>query len=291
MPWAQHPKDRRFRDELRERVLAVVVSHKADHGRKGPPAKDRDITAARLHNDTAYGFTDKTSASGLPLVVHRVPLLSLTPAHLADPDRIPDAALRSALMKATQGKSGKDFERALREFARNGSTDAGKDGKPVFQNIRRVRVREGRKLIPIRDRTGKAYKGYLGDANSRYNVWRLPDGKWVHQVISTFDLHQPGFVEERPHPAAKKVLSLRQDDLLAIEREGAPRQIMRVQKYGQNGQIFLIEHNETGNMVDRDKDANDPFKFYGPGASTLKKMKARQIRIDELGRIFDPGPR
>lgn len=291
LPWAQHPNDRRFRDELRERVLAATVSHKADHGRKGIPAKDRDITAARLHNDTAYGFTGMTSSTGLSLAVHRVPLLSLTPAHLADPERIPDVALRSALTKATQGKSGKDFEKALAEFARNGSEDAGKDGKPVFQNIRRVRVREGRTLIPIRDRTGKPYKGYLGDANSRYNVWRLPDGKWVHQVISTFDFHQPGFVEERPHPAAKKVLSLRQDDLLAVERDGAPRQIMRVQKFGQNGQIFLIEHNETGNMVDRDKDANDPFKFYGPSASTLKKMKARQIRIDELGHIFDPGPR
>lgn len=282
MPWAQHPNDRRFRDELREKILAATVSHKADHGRQGKPERGRDITAGKLHNDTAYGFTGLTSDTGLPIVVHRVPLTSLTPRDIADPDRIPDAALRDSLWQATRDLSGKEFEKALLDFSRTHAQ---------FKGIRRVRVREGLTLIPIRNHAGKPYKGYLGDSNARYNVWRMPDGRWVHQVISTFDLHQPGFVEQRPHPAAKKVLSLRQNDLIAIERDGAPRQIMRVQKYGQNGQIFLIEHNETGNMAERNKNTDDPFKFYGPGASALKNMKARQVRIDELGRIFDPGPR
>ena len=282
MPWAQHPNDRRFRDELREKILAATVSHKADHGRQGKPEPGRDITAGKLHNDTAYGFTGLTSDTGLPVVVHRVPLASLTPKDIADPDRIPDTALRDALWQATRDLSGKEFEKALLDFSRT---------HPHFRGIRRARVREGLTLIPIRDRAGKPYKGYLGDSNARYNVWQMPDGRWVHQVISTFDLHQPAFVEQRPHPAAKKVLSLRQNDLIAIERDGGPRQIMRVQKYGQNGQIFLIEHNEAGNMTERNKNPDDPFKFYGPGASVLRNMKARQVRIDELGRIFDPGPR
>ncbi|MGJ3629062.1 hypothetical protein AB5I41_23380 [Sphingomonas sp. MMS24-JH45] len=156
-------------------------------------------------------------------------------------------------------------------------------------------------MIPIRDRTGRAYKGYQGDSNAVFNVWRMPDGKWVTHwkdrdgvarsgIVSTFDLHQPGFVEHRPHPAAKKILSLRQNDLIAIERDGEPRRIMRVQKYGQNGQIFLIAHNEAGKMADRDKNPDDPFKFYGPGVGALQKMKARQVRIDPLGRLR-PGPR
>lgn len=293
MPWAQHSNDRRFRDELRERVLAATVSHKADHGRKGQPEPGRDITTGRLHNDTAYGFTGLTSDSGLPVVVHRVPFASLTPKDIADPDRIPDASLREALRRVARDLSGKEFEKALLDFSR---------AHPQFKGIRRVRVREGLTLIPIRDRAGKPYKGYLGDSNARYNVWQMPDGQWIthwkdrngsaqSSIVSTFDLHQPGYVEQRPHPAAKKVLSLKQNDLIAIERDGAPRQIMRVQKYGQNGQIFLIEHNEAGNMAERNKNAGDPFKFYGPGASALKKMKARQVRMDELGRIFDPGPR
>ncbi|MGQ4828398.1 hypothetical protein, partial [Enterococcus faecalis] len=82
---------------------------KADHGRKGAPAPGKDSTAARLHNDTAYGLTGRYAADGkTPIVVHRVPLLSLKPADITNPERIPDPALRQALADATRGKSGKD---------------------------------------------------------------------------------------------------------------------------------------------------------------------------------------
>lgn len=143
-------------------------------------------------------------------------------------------------------------------------------------------------IIPIRDREGRPYKAYKGNANALYTVWEMPDGRWTSVVVSVFDYHQAGFEIERPHPAARKVLSLRQNDLIAVERNGA-RQIMRVQKYGQNGQIFLIEHQEAGKMSDRDKSADDPFKFWGPVAGSLKALKARQVRVDPLGRVFDPG--
>ena len=33
------------------------------------------------------------------------------------------------------------------------------------------------------------------------------------------------------------------------------------------------------------------FRFFSPTAGGLKKLRARQVRIDPLGRIFDPGPR
>src|SRR3546814_7492252 len=59
----------RFHEDLRDALGRVVVSHKADQGRKGKPSKHRDATAARLHNDTAYGLTGLTSDSGLPIVV------------------------------------------------------------------------------------------------------------------------------------------------------------------------------------------------------------------------------
>src|SRR3546814_3959483 len=91
--WSSDVCSSDLREDLRESLARVVVSHKADHGRRRKPAKDRDATAARLHNDTAYGLTGLTSDSGLPIVVHRVPLTSLKPADLSSPDRIPDAAL------------------------------------------------------------------------------------------------------------------------------------------------------------------------------------------------------
>ena len=282
-----------FRDELQERLLKVTVSHKADHGRKGKPDKKRDITSGRLHNDTAYGLTGKTSASGLPIVVRRVPLTSLKPEDLTNPDRMSDKDLQSALYSATQGASGKEFTEALKTFAKQ---------EGPFQNIRRVRVREALGVIPIRDASGKAYKAYKGDANARMDIWQMPDGKWVSKwkdrdgvehsgIISMFDAHQQGMETVKPHPAAKRVLSLRQNDLVAVERDGGPREIMRVVKFSSIGSMQLAPDNEAGSLKSRDANGSDPFKYINTSASGLQKAKARQVRIDEMGRIFDPGPR
>ena len=273
-PWPE------FRKELEERLKGVTVSHKADHGRKGKPDKRRDVTAGRLHNDTAYGLTGDVNDKGLPIVVHRVPLSSLKLGDMMDPDRIPDPVLRDALYRATEGRSGKEYDAALKRF-----TDE--------HGVRRVRVREPLSVIPIRDKSGKAYKAYKGDSNARFDVWRLPDGKWVSDIVSMFDAHQPGIADRRPHPAAKKVLSLRQNDMIAIEREGEARSIVRVVKFSTIGAITFAPDNEAGALKARDATSPDidPFKYIYSSASGLKKLKARQIRIDPLGRIFDPGSR
>src|SRR3546814_13806949 len=88
-------------------------------------------------------------------------------------------------------------------------------------------------------------------------------------------------------------MSLRQNDLIAIEKDGVFREIVRVVKFGANGQITIAAHQEAGPLKERDAKPNDldPFKYSSPTAGGLKKMRARQVRIDELGRIFDPGPR
>ncbi len=284
-----------FRDDLRDKLAAVTVSHKPDHGRQGKPKPGHDTTAGRLHNDTAYGFTGDTAPDGkTPIVVHRVPLMSLKPGDLTNPDRIPDPVLRDALHQATDGLTGKEYEKALARF---------RDEHPDYKGIRRVRVREPLNVIPIRDKNGRAYKGYKGDANARFDVWAMPDGKWVTSwkardgtlrcsVITMFDAHQVA-PADRPHPAAKRVLSLHQNDVIAIERDGGPRELVRVVKFATKGEIVFAPPSEAGALKTRDATPNesDPFKYiYGSGG-TLKKMKARQVRIDPLGRVFDPGPR
>ncbi len=282
-----------FREELGDKVLKVTVSHKADHGRKGRPSKHHDVTAAQLHNETAYGLTGEYAADGkTPIVVHRVPLSSLEPKpkHLGQ-GRIPDETLRNALCRATEGLTGKEFEKALAEFSEKGWRPD-KNGAPVFKGLRRVRVREPANVIPIRDKQGKTYKGYKGDSNDSFVIWRLPDGKWDSNTISTFDAHQPGFQPKRPHPAAKIVMKLRQNDMLAIEHEGNPGLIVRVVKFS-GRQITLAPDNEAGALKARDSASNeeDPFKYINSSGTGLKKSKARQVRVDPLGRVFDPGPR
>lgn len=276
-PWAG------FRDELGQKLAGITVSHKPDHGRSGQPSRQRDVTAGRLHMDTAYGLTGETAADGkTPVVVHRVPFANLKPQDIADPQCIPDAVLRDALLAATRNLTGKAFEQALASFAKQNS---------LFKGIRHIRVREALNVIPIRDKTGRPYKAYKGGSNARYNVWRLPDGTWQHDVISMFDAHQSGHQDARPHPAAKKILCLRQNDLVAVERNGDLLEIMRVKEFTLNGQIVLVGHTEGGKLNDRNKNKDDPFKIYSPTVAGLRKLKIRQVRVDPIGRVFDPGPR
>lgn len=97
----------------------------------------------------------------------------------------------------------------------------------------------------------------------------------------------------RPHPAARRLLNLRQNDLLAVERNGGPRELLRVSGFNVQGRLTLAAANEGGNLKERDGLANetDPFKYVYLSGRSVVKAKARQVRIDPLGRVFDPGPR
>lgn len=263
-----------FRDEVRTVVRAITVSHRADHGTAG---HGKASTAGRLHNDTAYGFTGQTDAKGKTIVVRRKPLGGLKPADIPcvrDPD------LRAALHQATDGLDGKALERALVDFPRLGPLQ--------FRNVRRVRVTEPLSVIPIRNRDGKAYKGYKGDSNYRYDVWELPDGKWQASVVSMFDAHQPD-VGSRPHPAARKVMSLHQDDVVAVEKTPDGVMLLRVVKFGQDGRLYLAEPQESGALKTRDTDKNDPFNYTDAFPAKQKAWRIRKIGVDEIGRVRDPG--
>lgn len=271
-----------FRDDLRTAVNAITVSHRTDHGtasKAGLP-KGQDATAGRLQNDTAYGFTGETDAKGNSIVVRRVPLSSFK--KLTDLERVRDPDLKAALYQHLDGLEGKAFEKAIGEF--------GDREWHAYRNVRRVRVVEPLTVIPIRDRNGRIYKGYKGDSNYRYDVWELPDGKWVNEVVSMFDAHQPGWLSgiRAANPTARKILSLHRDDVLAIERNGGDRELVRVVKFSEK-QFAVAPPNEGGALKGRDADKDDPFKYSYPSPNTLKAWHARQVRIDEIGRVLDPG--
>ena len=271
-----------FSDHVRDIVRGIVVSHRPDHGTvsKAGLSKGHDATAGRLHNETAYGLTGEKDTKGNDLVVHRVPLETLKKAD--DIGAVRDPNLRAALHAWTFGLDGKDFEARLRKFPELGPLE--------FRGIRRLRVIEPLSVIPIRDRSGHAYKGYKGDSNYRYDVWETKDGKWVAEVVSMFDAHQPNWTSNirQQNPTARKVLSLHQGDVLAIETDGE-RILMRVAQLWANGQVTLAALQEGGDLKARNKDAGDPFKYTSPTAGGLKRLEARQVRIDELGRVCDPG--
>ena len=272
-----------FDQDVRETVRGIVVSHRPDHGTAAKTSlpKGSDATAGRLHNDTAYGLTGEKDAKGNDIVVHRVPLTALKNAVQIEGVRDPD--LRAALLDWTAGLEGKAFEARLLKFPELGPLP--------YRRIRRLRVVEPLSVIAIRDASGRAYKAYKGDSNFRYDVWELKDGKWVAEVVSMFDAHQRDWFSpiRRDNPTARKVLRLHQDDCLAVEREGTV-ELVRVVKFSEK-QLALATPNEAGPLKARAADKDDPFKYLYPSPNTLKAWQARQVRIDELGRVFDPGPR
>lgn len=280
-----------FREELRARVNAAVVSHRPDHGTvsRSGYAAGKGQTAGKLHNDTAYGLTKDKDCNDR--VVRRRAITDLKKPQ--DIEAIRDDQLREALLEATYGLSGRDFENAVQAFARQGSLA----GKPnPFKGLRHVRVLETQlMLVRVKDKQGKTFKAYLPSGNYRYDVWQLPDGKWDAEVISMFEAHQPGYVSKMraAHHNPTKVLSLMIGDMVAYDDpKSGERVIARVRKFDQrNKQIYLDAHNEAGKLDERHNDANDPFRNFSKTPNALRSINMRQVRVDEIGRIFDPCPR
>lgn len=204
--------------------------------------------------------------------------------------------LRDRLYEATRGREGKAFEQAVVDFVTGDEKYGASEwidpetGKITRrEGIRHVRIIEPLKTIPIRDKNGRVYKGYKGDSNYAFDVWSLKNGNWVTEVVSTFDAHRPGWQSaiRAENPTAKKILSLKQGDIVAIDRDEG-RRIMRVVKF-KEGQVCLADHNEAGSLKARDGNKDDTFKYVYLSASSLKKSRARQVRIDEIGEVSDPG--
>lgn len=267
-----------FYNEVKAAIDAIVVSHRADHGTL-PGKNGQGSTAGQLHNDTAYGLTGETR-KGLPVVVRRKPFLSLEPKDL---DAIRDTDLRDHLQAQTYGLSGADFAAALRQIHAD---------DPHYKGIARVRMVEALTVIPIRDAAGRAYKAYKGDANYRFDVWELPNGKWVHEVVSMFEAHDRNWTSRvhADNPAARRVLSLRQNDMVAYEHPETGLTYARVVKFGQSGQMAFAPHNEGGPLKARDADKEDSFKYFLKSGGAMKGVFLRQLRVDEIGQVFDPGP-
>ncbi len=270
-----------FIAEAAEKLAGVVVSYKPDAAVSG-----------RLHNDTSYGTVPGAGASG-PNVAHHVPVQSLAGWSEEDAaDAIADEPLRRRITAAlaASGKPAQAAELARIEHAPD-----------VF--VRRVQVRERLEgSAEIRDRrTGRGYRRVKLDANHRAEFWRMPAqggerGRVMMMVVPM--LHAAADAEarrlgrrasdRRPHPAARLLLRLHKNDVLAIG-EGAQRRLVRVVKFS-GTQVTLAAPNEGGNLKARDADRGDPFKYINASIKFLRGERARKVFVDPLGRVRDPGP-
>lgn len=272
-----------FVAEAAARVQGIVVSFKPDTSPSG-----------RLHNDTAYAALPDAGPKA-PNVTHRVPVQSLAgwkPDEVRE--ALGDTRLAERVVAALEGTSGKPAQAAALGALAH---DAAK------RTVRRVRVRERLDgTAAIRDRrTGQPYKRVKLDANHRVEFWRLPasggrPGKVqmvvVPMMVAAADaeaarLKRP-VPDRRPHPAAKLLMRLHKDDVVAFG-VGEARRLLRVVKFSER-QIALADLHESGPLKARDADKADPFKYVYPSISRFAAEHARKVFVDPAGRILDQGP-
>jgi CRISPR-associated endonuclease Csn1 len=267
-----------FRTDIGTQLDKIIVSHRADHGRIDKAARKRghESTVGALHEATALGIVDDE------FVAVRLPVSSLKPAHLVEGSRsgfVRDAFLRDQLANATSSVSDKEFLAAVEKFFNNSKRYRG------TRHIRIIKALQSSARIPVPHE--KPTKAYQSGSNQCFEIWRCPEGKILSQVITTWEFHNLS-APKRPHPAAKRLLRLFKNDMVAIERDGQTI-ICHVQKSDPANGAFLVPHNEA-NADKRNSDKTDPFKWFQMSANSLIKARIRRVFIDEMGRLRDPGP-
>jgi len=266
-----------FVADVARAVAGIVVSYKPDAAWQGA-----------LHNDTAYGPLHAVGR-GDPNVVVRRSLEALADWSAQDArDGVRDPVLSSKIAEVL-GLPDKSARKAgLLALTHSGG-----------HRVRRIRTVERlNNTTTIRDRrTGNPYKVVKLDSNHRADLWRLPDGKAVLKVVSTFDAARDAMARAqgdrppkdlRPHPAARLLFRLHKNDVLA-EGVGEGRRFLRVVKM-RDGEVTLAPHNEAGNLKARDANADDIFRYVTVRAARLVEIGARKVWVDAAGRIRDPGP-
>ena len=258
-----------FRGDLETVVLTMTVSHKPDHGRQG-----------RLHEETAYGMVADPNAEDGHNLVYRKAFADLNPNEAA---RIRDRALRRRVLDAlyeAEGAGTKPRE-ALAAFAK----------ETGIRRVRLLKKEEG--TIPIADpRSGAPYKTYSPGDNHHVDIWELPDGKWAGVGVTVFEANRNAAEQKKPHPAARRVMRVHKGDLMKLDRDGTEKiyRVVKLEPSLGNRRVVLAGHYDSGNLPNRNKDPDDPFRWIFATFGKMKGMKARLVRVDALGRVRDPGP-
>nr|WP_314435337.1 type II CRISPR RNA-guided endonuclease Cas9 [uncultured Brevundimonas sp.] len=255
---------RNFRDNVRERVQALIVSHKAEHGKGGA-----------LHEETAYGLVDPARGEDGNLV-YRKAIDRLTAPEIG---RVRDLNLRGRLLAVLEEVGGKKADaKGLAEAL----TTFGKD-----HDIRRVRLLKSEaSVVEIKDRkTGAPYKALVPGANHCMDIVEGADGVWRGHAATVFEVNQRDFTPAwRSDADARLVMRLHKGDLVEIEDNGERRikRVVRINPSG--GRLYLAAHDEGGELAKRHDDADDAFRWDLASISKLKERGCLPCRLSPLGK-------
>lgn len=278
------------RKMLADLLPGVVTSHKVDHGSGHRQHLSRG-SSGMLTQETAFGPTPFHDATGRNLGVIRKPVAELKTVN--DVNMVRDTRLRNQLLAQLSTLESND------NHAMGHTLDHVVDHRQANATMpaptpMRVRVFEAiHNPVMVRDGNRAVIKFLKPGANFRFDVWALKDGRWIAEIVTMAQAADPHWQSpvKRHYPAARKVLKLHHNDCIALnedEHEGGQVCIMRVVKFSANDRVCLAPVNAAGDLKARDADRLDPFHYTIRSPSGLKSRRARQVRIDILGRVSDP---
>lgn len=280
-----------YREHVARMVHNIKVSHRPNHGHQ-----------RQMNNDTNYGLRKDG------LVAIRKALDSFDSVAKIEKTNFADPVLKERLLRKLGNPSSKDeFAQRLAEFSAETGT-------------KRARILEKLEVIPIETKEGheyrapkgekaredNAFRGVKGDSNYCIEIVKNEKGKWVGEIISTYEayriagpdesnverLHDPKYSQS----GKPLVMRLMRDDTVRLEIDGAVRDL-RVCFVKSSGVIGLAELNEAnvdartrpGNFGEGKLPESLRLKYFQKTASTLQPLKARQITISPSGRLKDHG--
>ena len=260
-----------FRDEVAEKVRDIIVSHKT---RKKTIGKVAGTSSGALHNETAYGLVDGPDKTGLYSVVTTKPISFFDKRDKIE--KIRDAKIRDNLLRSWDGQDeNKASVEAVLDMA-------------AGLNVKKCRIVERKKVIPINGPDGNPYKAYDGNSNWGMEIYEFPEGhaqakKWKGVVVSTYDANKAEFKPGetfRPHPAAKLVMRLHINDIIEVQSDG-DQILYRVQKL--SGSTLTVAHSHEANVDSRNRDESDTFKYLYLSVTAMQKKAVRKVSISPTG--------
>jgi hypothetical protein len=187
MPWDN------FRQEVRESIANIIVSHKANKKVRG-----------RLHEDTFYGkiynpdHTERQTADGMPYYVKRDDLEKLSADQIR---KIVDPAIKQVILDRLRAM-GVDTNKKKITLPDNAFAEplyliSKKDPKI------RTQIKSVRYLVPaINMRNIRGYNCWVKPGNNHHiSIYRREDGKLDAEVVTLFEASQRKRNEE---PVVKK---------------------------------------------------------------------------------------
>ncbi|OQB44671.1 MAG: CRISPR-associated endonuclease Cas9 [bacterium ADurb.Bin157] len=261
-----------FRKEIKENVQQINVSHRVQRKVSG-----------KLHEETAYGPTNRKDEKGQNVFVYRKRLEDLTIPMVG---KIVDHDVRDIVLNRLKEK-GIDTNNGDRSISKEVWKETvymknTKSDKKV--PIKKVRIEDvGNNLIPISDKNKKIYRYVAPGNNHHIEIFEYIDGKRRKKrdgkVITMFDAVQRSRNGEpvvcRDYKDGKKfICSLAINEMYLIETEDKS-ELYRVQKISSNKQIFLRHHTFGGDLS------------KSKGISKVPEtLKGRKVTIDFLGRLY-----